>query len=460
MNNIVKPGSPERHLELEMPQPETERSSLRSAQSPLVVVQDVPIAATERIEPGAVDARRRGSASTLLSAVLITRDAVPVALPEYFGQALAQVADLGTFGPEQMRHMRSDLTVTGKLTRTPLDRLPCDPCLLRPLLQRVLPARHRITAKRWSSMKSTLARVLRIVGWCDPSEARTPLAEQWQAARDCLPYTPQKPALSNFARFCHREGIRPEDVSEQTIEAYRDWKTRRTLELDVPHAITTARRLWNWCVRHAPDWPQRPLRAPRDPRCYALGIEAVHPGLRSDIEACCAQMARFSPLDPRQTRKYSPATIKQTWWHLLQAAAVLVRKGAGVDSLQNLRDVLNPAAYRCVLEDHAERLGGGEGWAASSATLATNLKRAARISGALTDTEMAEVERLCRLVRFPPPRLTRKARERISQFDDATVMRRYLRLTTECFAAADRMRREGAPKKAARLHQRALAIAI
>jgi hypothetical protein len=59
-------------------------------------------------------------------------------------------------------------------------------------------------------MKSALARVLRIVGWCDPNEARTPLAEEWQAASDCLPYAPQKPAFANFARFCDPEGIRPE----------------------------------------------------------------------------------------------------------------------------------------------------------------------------------------------------------------------------------------------------------
>jgi len=197
-----------------------------------------------------------------------------------------------------------------------------------------------------------------------------------------------------------------------------------------------------------------------DPKCYAASIDAVHPALRIDIETCCARMARFSPLDPRQTRKYSPATIKQTRYHLLGAVAVLVRKGAEIKNLRSLRDILNPAAYRCVLEDHAERLGGGEGWAASSGTLATNLKRAARASGALSDADMEEVERLCSMVKFPAPRLTRKARERLAAFDEPAVMRRYLRLTTECFAAADRMRKEGAPKKAARLHQRALALAI
>jgi hypothetical protein len=90
-------------------------------------------------------------------------------------------------------------------------------------------------------------------------------------------------------------------VSEQTIEAYRDWKTRRTLELDMPHAITTARRLWNWCVRHNPIGCNGCWRAPRDPRCYALGIDEIHLRLRAEIEACCADMARVAPLDPRRS---------------------------------------------------------------------------------------------------------------------------------------------------------------
>ena len=145
---------------------------------------------------------------------------------------------------------------------------------------------------------------------------------------------------------------------------------------------------------------------------------------------------------------------------MLQAAAVLVRQGADVNSLQSLGDIVNPAAVRCVLEDHADRLGKGEGWAPSSGTFATNLKRAARISGALGDADMAEVERLCGMVKVPSPRLTRTARERLAQFDEKPVMRRYLQLTARCFAAADRMLKDGSPKRAARLDQRALALAI
>jgi hypothetical protein len=385
----------------------------------------------------------------------------PTGLPEFVDQALAQVTSLGLLEPERLRHLRSDIGVAAKLTKLPLSRLPCDPCLLRPILHRVLPARHRITGKRWSSIKSSLARVLKITGWLDPDDAlKTRLGEQWQAGCDRLPYSGQKPAFAHFARFCQRQGIQPGDVSEETVEAFRHWRSQRTLDLNVTQCMTALRRLWNWNVRHHPDWPQHILQSPRDPRRYGLSASDVHPQLRADIEACCASMARFSPLDPRQTRRYSPTTIRQTRAILLQVAAILVRKGADLDSLQSMRDVLNPAAVRCVLEDHADRLGKGEGWAASSGNVAATLKRAARISAALSDTNMTEVERLCGMVKFPSPRLTRKARERLAQFDEPAVMRRYLRLTKECFAAADRMLRDGVAKRAARLDQRALALAI
>jgi integrase len=105
-------------------------------------------------------------------------------------------------------------------------------------------------------------------------------------------------------------------------------------------------------------------------------------------------------------------------------------------------------------------VGNQEGWAASSPNVATILKRAARISQALDDTELREVERLCAMVRRQPLRLCRMARERLAQFDDPAVLHRLLKLPDQCFTTADRMLVEGSSKRAAILHLRALALAI
>ncbi len=409
-----------------------------------------------------------GGPASLLSEVPSSRlPAQPVCRPKVFSEALAQVASQGVFEPERLRRVRSDIVVAARMTRSTFDQLPCDPSLLRPMIHRVLPARFRIRPKRWTSIKSTLARVLKMTGWLDTDDVlETPLADDWQSGCDRLPRSPQKAAFAHFARFCQRAGIAPACVTDETVEAYRDWKTHRTLELDVAHHLSTVRRLWNWIAKNHPSWPRRLLQPPRNPGHYGLRLDEVHPSLRAAIEACCASMARFTPLNPRQTRVYSRHTIRQARGILLRAAGVLVLKGADPGSLQGLRDVLHPAAIRAVLEEHAERLGKGKGWAPSSATVAITLKRMARISGALTDAELVEVERLCGMVKARPPRLTERAAERLAQFDEPRVLREFLRLATDCCAAADRILKDGREnryppeKKAARLHQKGLALAI
>jgi integrase len=400
--------------------------------------------------------------------------AQPVRQPEFFDQALAQVARQGFFEPERMRRVRSDIVVAARMMGSTLEQLPCDPVLLRVKLRRVLPERFRIKPQRWSSIKSSLIRVLKLTGWHDTDDAlQTPLGSEWQAGCDLLPELPQllprcpqKAAFAHFARFCQRSGICPGGVTEETVEAYRGWKTRRTLELDIPHHVSAVRRLWNLNVSNHPAWPQRHLHTPHNPSHYGLTLEQVPPSLRTAIEDCCASMARFTPLNPRETKVYSRHTIHAARGILLRATGILVRKGADLSSLQGMHDVLCPAAIRCVLKEHAERLGNGKGWAASSSTVAITLKRTARISGALTDAELAEVERLCGMVKPRPPRLTSRGRERLAQFDEPAVLLRFLKLPKDCFEAADRIliqgrqNRYGAEKKAARLSQKALALAI
>jgi hypothetical protein len=145
---------------------------------------------------------------------------------------------------------------------------------------------------------------------------------------------------------------------------------------------------------------------------------------------------------------------------------VVAQNGAGPDSLGSLHEILAPAAIRRVLEDHADRVGKGLGWAPSSATVAITLRLMARISGALTEAEMAEVARLCGMVKARPPRLTATVRERLAQFDEPAILRRFLKLATRCFESADwllhqaRQTRGGSDRKPARLHQVALALAI
>src|SRR5690242_17583700 len=82
--------------------------------------------------------------------------------PRSLAEALQHVAHAEGLKPELLRRLRSDIGTVAKMTgRTPA-QLPCDPRSLRPIIRSVLPARYRITQKRWSNLRSAVARLLKM----------------------------------------------------------------------------------------------------------------------------------------------------------------------------------------------------------------------------------------------------------------------------------------------------------
>ena len=207
-----------------------------------------------------------GTASSSSSAVAPPREQLTT-----LDLALDFVTTNSGLNGDQIRHIRSDFSTLCKVIGKPLCALPCAPAALRPLLKAVRPARHNMAKKRWSAIKSSVARVLKLTGWVDTDGSDyADLTPVWKSAIDHLPQPGQKASLTGFARFCIAGQVAPEAVSLQTILAYQQWRTDRTLILDVTHTATIIRRLWHYLQKYHPDWPQGKIPAAHDPRIIAL----------------------------------------------------------------------------------------------------------------------------------------------------------------------------------------------
>src|SRR4051794_12500384 len=142
--------------------------------------------------------------------------------PQTLHQGLTLIERQGLMHVDTLRRVRSDCVVAARVTGCTLDSLPSDPMLLRPLLARVLPARHRMTSSRWSSVKSSIARVLKLLNWHDQdSVLKAPVTADWERGRQQLPRKPQKAAFAALARYCDAHGIAPAAVTEATLAGYR-----------------------------------------------------------------------------------------------------------------------------------------------------------------------------------------------------------------------------------------------
>jgi hypothetical protein len=375
-----------------------------------------------------------------------------------------------------MARLRSDLQSAARMTGIALDELPCDPCQLRPILQRVLPARFArnmrarahangelvgtSSKKRWSNSRASIGRLLRATFWLDPREGcKAGLTPAWRVLVDRLTRGGQKGSLGAFARFCLRQDITPADVTAATLQAYCTWLETRTLEPAPRRSGSVVRALWNRVIADDPALARHTLASPRDPRAVALPIHQLHPDFVATVEAHLDRLAHPGPFDAAVSRKLAPATIKARRQILLASASVLIAGGLPADALRSLADLLQPDRLRQVMEAHYFRVGKGA-WAPSVKLVATHLKLAARQCGLLSPQAVQAVEALANQVKAHKPGLSSKSRARVAQFDDPEILRALLELPGTCYRAADRMHAEGDSLAAARLHETALAIDI
>lgn len=192
-------------------------------------------------------------------------------LPQDLEEALQQIAALGLLEPQVLRRVRSDVTVAAAMIDLPDVSvppedghppavIPCDPEKLRPLLNGVWPARHGRDRHRWSSIRSSITRLLRLTGWLEAGKGdRIPLPEPWQAAVAQIAQAGRHAVFARFARFCVARGVTPADVTTATLAEFRAYRLRSTLDPFVGNTISALRRAWNDVVGTLSDWEGRPL---------------------------------------------------------------------------------------------------------------------------------------------------------------------------------------------------------
>ena len=393
-------------------------------------------------------------------------------LPQNLEAALQQVAALNLLEQQVLRRMRSDVTVAAAMIHLPdvsvapedghpPAAIPCDPEKLRPLLNNVRPARFERGPRRWSSIRSSIARLLRLTGWVEDAKAdRSPLPEPWQTAAAQIDQVGRHAVFVRFARFCVARDVTPAEVSTATLAEFRAHRLRSTLDPLAGKPIYALRRAWNDVAGTLPGWEGRPLGPLPGPRPTSRSFADLAPGFAADVDAFLARLANPDPFDRAIRKALAPSTIKCLRSMMRHAASTLTSRGWSVADVSSVRDLMRPKAVEAILRDQWERVGQGKAWPAGATPLAAYLKRIARHCEGLSDDERAAVKELCDLVKNPNKGLTRKNRCRLAEFDDPKAIARLVSLPDQCFAEADRLYEAGKHVRAAQLHQRALALAI
>ena len=394
------------------------------------------------------------------------------ARPQNFEELLDFVASLSGWSPKRLRRYRSDVHVAAKHVITSLEGhringegkpkdLPCEPMLLRPMLQAVKPGRFFKDDHRWVVIRSSLATLLRAAGWVEPHRAEAPaLPLAWQWAAIHLNHPSARAMFKNFGRFCVVQGIAPNDVTNETLVAYQAHRERHTIDLMAADAVSILRRAWNKVPRAIDGWTFERLPTPKRPRSYMVPLTDLNERFLEDIEVLQARLLKPSPFDRVVGRPRSPVFVDSLADILKRCASILLVSGWTKDDITNVDALIAPRAVEVILRDQYDRLGKGVAWNAGSVAIASNLKLLLRISATISADDAAASMELCTSVKAPKMGMTRKNRDRLAIYDDPVVMGKFLELPERCWKVADQRFKDGNEVSGARLHQTATALAL
>ncbi len=154
----------------------------------------------------------------------------PNRTPTTLADVLAALEADTALGANRRRDLRSALQRIARMTGKPLDRLPAELSLMRPMLNEIHPVSHGITPKTFANLLSNFMAAVRHAGIV---EARPQvLTPAWQALHAALPTTHLRHGPSRFLRWCALQDFVPSALDGRALDEFRDWLAATVLVKD------------------------------------------------------------------------------------------------------------------------------------------------------------------------------------------------------------------------------------
>ena len=277
-------------------------------------------------------------------------------------RTLSDVLDVVLRSPDLTARERQDrasaLRTLSKLLGRPLATLPCEIRFLRSAIEKIAPARHRLSAGRWANVKSLvyrsldLARVSRL-----PGRSSAPVSPAWADLIAPLPYRPFQVALLPFARFCSRVGIQPCAVDTTAFERFEAELDELSGRSRPREAFLDATRAWNKAAETHTNWPVFRIQIDDRRDRYALDWAAFPASLKADVDAMVDASVSPDPISPTSRRPIKPVSAETRVRMLRAFASALVHQGCDPAPLDSIRALVDLARAKSGLRFIYERAG-------------------------------------------------------------------------------------------------------
>jgi hypothetical protein len=129
---------------------------------------------------------------------------------------------------------------------------------MRPLLNKVRPAKHGLRPKTWANLRANFRAA---VAHASPRAPREPDAA-WEQLRTALPDRSMRYGLSRLIGYCEREKIAPTAVCDAALVGLLAHLETNAQVTDPRACLRRACRLWNVAVDAVNGWPQHRVSLP------------------------------------------------------------------------------------------------------------------------------------------------------------------------------------------------------
>jgi integrase len=336
---------------------------------------------------------------------------------------------------------------------------PANAVTLREILASLNANNLGISPKRLANIRSLVSQAVARFGMQHRWIANDiELAPEWGVLMELAPKREYRWSLSRLACYCSVVGVSPANVCPQTLLGLH-----AALEADCtiskPRGILKQTiSIWNMCQKAEADWPQQKLSSPFKTEPFMFPLADFPESFQRDVDAWVARMSNPDPLDPgAPLRARREVTLEGYILTFRRLGSALVRQGhmtiVEVTSLSVLADIGNLKNALRYYVDNAE--GGNFNYPGK---MATQMAAVAKYHLKLDDSALSKIEAIkLQLGRQRGPKMGKRNRERLKQFDDHDAVLRILRYPAAEYA---RGLQKYIPMRRAKCVERALIVSI
>jgi integrase len=291
------------------------------------------------------------------------------------------------------------------------------------------------------------------------------LSPAWDELFRALQQEEDRARMRGFFCWCSDFGIQPDEVDDQVLAGYADYRSNETIRTHVGPLVSSIRRFWNRAVEAGlPGWPSRLLTAPPKRNVDALPLSSFPKSFQTELAAYLSKRMCPDPFDADHAA-WRPTTAASVRCCLIRAASVIARRLGGPQHVKSLADIATIDAVEFVLRHIFER--SGNKWRGHAGNYANYLLGVAREFVRVDTPAAARIEELRniiakRLREQRKPGLSERVSERLMPFDDPLLVRRLFQLPGQLYRIAASLLNAEPPKpvRAAQIHEQGLMLGV